>query len=201
MLSPQSPGSARVVGSSPEPVTPSVVQPSTGMNAAMGQPIGPVNAPAGMNAGGQDGQNNLPVIGPVSNMGSQGVPQQGAPVNAASGAQTPSVLGARAPIQMSSQLGGSWMGNKTATPTEMMNVSAPAGRTEYPSEQAFQEAQTPIQNALGGIGKYGTAITSKLFGPTNTNTQLVPGGAFKKLQDLMSPIMQKLIPNFNKNIA
>lgn len=190
MLSPLSPGSARIVGVNPEPMIPTEVQPSVGMNAAMGQGVAPrAPEPAGAVPG--IAQPSAPTMG-----GGGAVPQgsiaQGQPAN---------VLGPRAVRPSTINAAPSSMGNKWATPLEAMQVQVPAGRSSFPSEQAFQQAQTPTQNILGGIGKVGTAVTSALFGPTNKSTQLLPGGAFQQLQNKMAPLLKRLMPNFNKNKA
>ena len=83
-------------------------------------------------------------------------------------------------------------GKLMATPEDLTWAEGKIGK----SDKGFEKAQTPLQNVLGGIGKVGTDITSKLSLP-----QLLPGGAFKKLQDVMAPTVKRLIPNWNKGKA
>ena len=158
------------------------------------------------------------VVGPRPDAAAPGVvgPTASAPgVNPISGpsagAPTPRVLGASVSggsmvgggLKLPSTLlpsalrGGSMQlaGRLQANEVPQVTVRGPAGASEFGSKAAFEKAQTPEQNILGGIGKVGTAVTSALRLP-----QLLPGGAFKKLQDIMAPLKAKgILPNFNYN--
>jgi hypothetical protein len=84
-----------------------------------------------------------------------------------------------------------------ADPSEMISVSGKTGKDSiYTTPQKWEKAQTPLQNVLGGIGKVGTNITSSLGLP-----QLMSGGIFKKLQDVMAPTIKTLRANSNKGRA
>ena len=106
------------------------------------------------------------------------------------------VLGASSPnfsaARNYSAAGSRTTGKLTADPLGLVQAQGKIG----PSDPQFQSAQTPKQNIFGGIGKVGTAITSALGLP-----QLLPGGAFQKLQDKMAPTIKKWLPNFNKGRA
>jgi hypothetical protein len=84
-------------------------------------------------------------------------------------------------------------GRLQVTPVPQVNTAVPVGKSDVGANK-FEQLQTPMQNILGGLGKVGTQITSKLNLP-----QLMPGGVFKKLQDKMAPTINKLLPNFNWN--
>jgi hypothetical protein len=185
MLSPVTAGSSRIVGIQPEPNVQAPVQPAQGINTIGGQNYAP-RAPEPLAAG----VGNPAVMG-----GGGGVPGVGQPASVAinSMSTSPQVRGASVnnPTNMVSP---SRMGAPVAPNVPVANIETPGGRGSFASEAAFQKAQTPTQNILGGIGKVGTAVTSALKLP-----QLLPGGAFQKLQDKMAPTIRKILPNFNWN--
>ena len=67
-----------------------------------------------------------------------------------------------------------------AAPWVEKEVAKP--KESFGSNKEWQAAQTKTQDILGGIGKVMTDRLTKLSAP-----QLIPGGIFKKLQDVMAP--------------
>ena len=161
-------------------VVPPIVPPMSSDMAPVG-PMGssPMGVPSAMSSG----------------IGSSLLPSSMKPGGGKSVAQG-NVLGVSSPnyskAQNYSAAGSRATGKLTADPLGLIQAQGKIG----PSDPQFQSAQTPKQNIFGGIGKVGTAITSALGLP-----QLLPGGAFQKLQDKMAPTIKKWLPNFNKGRA
>lgn len=187
LLSPLPPGTNRVVGQAGEPIVPTEIETPAGAPGVMGPGLTPANGlPGGGNAPGTPmgggGSVQSSGVNPPMQSNAQGGVRAAAPAQARSSS---AVLGARTVAPTS-------MGVKQAANVPQANVQVPTGQNQFPSTQAWQAAQTPVQHILGGIGKVGTAVTSALNLP-----QLVPGGAFKQLQNIMAPVINKLFPNFN----
>lgn len=172
------------VGGNVSPVVvPPVVSPVSGMDGSTPSPVMPSSLASSVTPSGI-GSPLLP-----SSMKGTSVKQGNV-----LGASTPSYSKA---LNYTPVSGSRQISRLQATPGEMIQVSGKTGKENiYTTPQAWEKAQTPVQNVLGGLGKVGTAITSKLGLP-----QLIPGGAFKKLQDVMAPTIKTLRANWNKGRA
>jgi len=111
---------------------------------------------------------------------------------------------AQAAPPATTQPGGRVMGARARTPApttigSRFQVGTPVGyaaevKTPVPkTSPEFEASQTLMQDILGGIGKYGTLVTSALGLP-----QLYPGGIFAELQRRMAPFkkIRRWIPGY-----
>jgi len=183
MLTGLSRGVAPTLRMRPEPEVAAPSLPPQAMGVGMG-----AGAPPGMVGGAQ--RPEMTLAQPPAFMGGgnanvspgggqpsapQGAPQaQGAPAYTSRG----QVQGRSTSNQPgSSRVGASHLRADPTTPTPVTYMNRLTKQ-----DPGFEEAQTPMQNILGGLGMHGTNITSALGLP-----QLMPGGFFADLQRRMGP--------------